>query len=82
MYYTQERINLLASFIITMMIVAMLILPIYLLYTLVSKTGGDLDRQSTASCIGILLVFTLLFSAILSLFTRAKRHEILAAAAG
>jgi hypothetical protein len=30
-------------------------------------------------CFGILLVFTLAFSSVLSLFTKARRHEILAA---
>lgn len=60
---------------------ALLIVPIYLLYSLVSHTNGTLDRSATAVCIGILLGFTLLFSAVLSLFTRARRHEILGAAA-
>lgn len=80
-FYTRERIDLLASLVITLGIVALLIVPIYLLYNLVSHTNGTLDRSATAVCIGVLLVFTLLFSAVLSLFTRAKRHEILGAAA-
>lgn len=63
------------------MIVALLIVPIYLLYNLVKDKQGTLDAHSTGICIGILLVCTLLFSAVLSLFTRAKRHEILGAAA-
>lgn len=33
------------------------------------------------TCIGTLLICTLAFSSILSLFTKARRHEILAAAA-
>jgi hypothetical protein len=63
------------------MIIALLIVPIYLLYNLVKDKEGVLDAHSTGVCIGILLVSTLLFSAVLSLFTRAKRHEILGAAA-
>jgi len=63
------------------MIIALLIVPIYLLYNLVKDKEGILDAHSTGVCIGILLVSTLLFSAVLSLFTRAKRHEILGAAA-
>lgn len=67
--------------IITLMILVLLVLPIWLLYRLVNSTGGELDGDATAICIGILLVFTLAFSAVLSLFTRARRHEILGAAA-
>jgi len=67
--------------IITFGIVALLIVPIYLLYSMVRRTNGILDHHAAAVCIGVLLVFTLLFSAVLSLFTRAKRHEILGAAA-
>jgi len=84
-YYTRARINICASLVIMMAIVALLIVPIYLLYNLVKASSRAdeqyLDRDGTATCIGILLVFTLLFSAILSIFTRAKRHEILGAAA-
>jgi hypothetical protein len=63
------------------MIVVLLIVPIYLLYNLVKDTDGKLDDHATGVCIAILLVCTLLFSAVLSVFTRAKRHEILGAAA-
>ena len=84
-YYTRERINMCASLVIMMMVIALLIIPIYLLYRL-AKASREADEQSldqdrTAISMGILLVFTLVFSAILSLFTRAKRHEILGAAA-
>lgn len=80
-YFTRERIDLCASFVITAMVIALLIVPIYLLYNLLKDKDGVLDAHSTGICVGILLVCTLLFSAVLSLFTRAKRHEILAAAA-
>jgi hypothetical protein len=76
-YYIREWIDLLASVIITIMVVALLIVPIYLPYTSVSRSNSTLDRNGLAVRIGLLLVFTLLFSAVLSLFTRAKRHEIL-----
>lgn len=69
---------MLVSLIITIVIVAILVVPIYILFDL---TVGPQTGHSIAIIIGILLVFTLLFSGILSLFTRAKRHEILAAAA-
>jgi hypothetical protein len=54
---------------------------IYLLYNLFKDQDGKLDSHATGVCIAILLVCTLLFSGVLSLFTRAKRHEILGAAA-
>jgi UDP-N-acetylmuramyl pentapeptide phosphotransferase/UDP-N-acetylglucosamine-1-phosphate transferase len=83
-YYTRGRIDVCASVIIILVIAALLVIPIYLLYRLVSVSSDSnrvYDKDGTATCIGILLVFTLLFSAVLSVFTRAKRHEILGAAA-
>jgi hypothetical protein len=65
--------------IITLVILLLLVIPIYLLYHVTSNfinTGRE-----NAVCMGILLVSTLLFSAIISLFTRARRHEIFAASA-
>jgi len=44
--------------------------------TRIAQTG-----RTTSIIIGVLLVATLVFSAALSLLTRAKRHEILASAA-
>ena len=84
-YYTRERINICASLVIMMVIVALLIIPIYFLYTLEKASSRaeeqSVERDRTGACMGILLVFTLLFSAILSVFTSAKRHEVLGAAA-
>lgn len=65
--------------IITATILVLLVVPVYLLYHLTNEGKSSLD--STATCMGTLLVFTLAFSAVLSFFTRAQRHEILAAAA-
>jgi hypothetical protein len=65
-YYTRERIERLVVVIITSMILTLLIVPIYLLYHL---TRGVVTTRSNAICIGILLIFTLLFSACISLFT-------------
>ncbi|TVY90127.1 hypothetical protein LAWI1_G005360, partial [Lachnellula willkommii] len=76
--YHRERIEIIVSLIITIIIVAILITPIYILFYL---TVGAQDNHSIAIIISVLLIFTLLFSGVLSLFTRAKRHEILAAAA-
>lgn len=60
------------------MLLVLLVVPVYIMYHLVTNLGNN---RTDAVCIGVLLVFTLAFSAVLSLFTRAKRHEILGAAA-
>lgn len=77
-YYTPARIALLANGILTIIILTLLVLPIYILYHLVHDIGG---RQAYVTCFGTLILFTLAFSSVLSLFTKARRHEILAAAA-
>jgi hypothetical protein len=77
-WFTRSRIDGLVVVIITLFILILLIVPIFVLYHLVDSVGTS---KTDSICIGILLVFTLAFSAVLSLFTRAKRHEILGAAA-
>lgn len=77
-YYTRSRIDCLVICVITSMLLLLLVVPVYVLYHLVTELGNN---RTDTICIGVLLVFTLVFSAVLSLFTRAKRHEILAAAA-
>jgi drug/metabolite transporter superfamily protein YnfA len=78
-YYTRSRIDRLVLVIITSMILILMILPVYALYSLVDELG---TRRANATYMGVLLVATLAFSAVLALFTRARRHEILGAAAG
>jgi hypothetical protein len=77
-YFTRRRIDRLAAIIITLMLLILLIVPVVVLYRLVDSMGS---RRTDALCIGTLLIFTMAFSAVLSLFTRARRHEILAASA-
>jgi hypothetical protein len=77
-YYTRSRIEGLAITIITLMILVLLVVPIYILFHLVD---GNNSSRTYSICIGVLLISTLAFSAVLSLFTRARRHEILGAAA-
>jgi len=60
-------------------LLSLLVLPIFILYRL---TESHPDEKAYTVSIGVLLVFMLAFSAVLSLFTKAKRHEIFAAAAG
>lgn len=78
-YYDRSRIDGLVAGIITLVLLALLIVPVYILYHFVDTMGTP---RTDSICIGTLLVFTLAFSAVLSLFTRARRHEILGAAAG
>jgi len=78
-YLTRERIEICVNCIIISMILVLLVVPVYILYHL---TNGPNTTRLNALCMGVLLIFTLLFAAELSFFTRAKRHEILAAAAG
>ncbi|TVY46033.1 hypothetical protein LSUB1_G000184 [Lachnellula subtilissima] len=76
--FSRARIDILVSLIILLVIVALLIGPVYILWQL---TTSSQSVKSINLIIVVLLLFTLLFSGVLSLFTRAKRHEILAAAA-
>ncbi|KAF1830723.1 hypothetical protein BDW02DRAFT_533424 [Decorospora gaudefroyi] len=76
-YYSQSRIEKLVGLIITLIIFILLVLPVVSMYKLTSVG----DRNSTFDAVGILVVFTLLFSAAMSLLTKAKRHELFAASA-
>lgn len=78
-YFTRGRINVFVTMIITFIILLLLVVPIWLLYHL--SVTLDTNRSNIV-CMGVLLVATLAFSAVLSLFTKARRHEILAASAG
>lgn len=64
--------------IITIMVLASLVIPAWLLYRF--SLAGTI--ATTHDSILVLLVFTLLFSMGLTAFTKAKRHEIVAASAG
>ncbi|KAL2064190.1 hypothetical protein VTL71DRAFT_4684 [Oculimacula yallundae] len=55
-----------------------ILFQVFLLHRIAVERNRDISYMLS---IGILLVFTLTFSAILSLFTQAKRHEIFGAAA-
>ena len=64
--------------IITTIILVLLMVPIWLLYKLSLKGAIATDPRS----IGVIIVPTLIFAAVLSAVTKAKRHELLAASAG
>ena len=78
-YYSKSRKDYFITGILTLVLLCLLILPVFILYRF--TVLNNLDVTYTAS-IGVLLVFTLIFSAVLSMFTQAKRHEIFGAAAG
>ncbi len=77
-YFTRSRIAMCVNFIIAVVIVAVMVAPIWILYHITERSGSV---ENSATCMGVLLVFTLIFSAGLSFFTSAKRHEVLASAA-
>ncbi|TGO35311.1 hypothetical protein BHYA_0163g00260 [Botrytis hyacinthi] len=76
---SKSRKDIFVTSLLVLVLLLLLILPVFLLYRLTEH--HNLDITYTVS-IGVLLIFTLLFSAVLSLFTQAKRHEIFGAAAG
>ncbi|KAL1606520.1 hypothetical protein SLS60_003925 [Paraconiothyrium brasiliense] len=76
-FYSHHRIEKLVGLVITFIIFILLILPVVAMYNLTSIG----NRDSTLDAVGILVVFTLLFSAAMSLLTKAKRHELFAASA-
>ena len=78
-YFTRERINVFVTLIIIFNILLLLVIPIWLLYHI--SVTFETSRANVV-CIGVLLIATLLFSAVLCLFTKARRHEILTASAG
>ncbi|KAF2877428.1 hypothetical protein BDV95DRAFT_146952 [Massariosphaeria phaeospora] len=77
-YCSASRIEALVNLLITLIIFVLLVLPVVAMYKL-TAIG---DRNNTFDAIGILVVFTLLFSVAMGVLTRAKRHELFAAGAG
>ncbi|KAL8855816.1 MAG: hypothetical protein Q9178_007531 [Gyalolechia marmorata] len=77
-YYDRRRISKCVTFLTTILILALLMIPIGLLYRLsVNGTSG-----TKLDAIVIILSFTMVLSAALAVLTKAKRHEIMAASAG
>jgi hypothetical protein len=46
-----------------------------------TMSTADIYNRDTFNAVGVLIVFTLLFSAAMSLLTKAARHELFAASA-
>ncbi|KAI9894817.1 MAG: hypothetical protein M1814_000036 [Vezdaea aestivalis] len=77
-YFTRSRIENFVAVMITIMVLILMVVPVYILFELSIAYGVS---AASPKAIGVLLVFTLIFSAVLSLFTKARRHEILGATA-
>jgi branched-subunit amino acid ABC-type transport system permease component len=77
-YYSSSRVESFVGLIITSIIFVLLVLPVVAMYKLTSMSNNP---HGTFQAIGVLVVFTLLFSAAMSLLTKARRHELFAAAA-
>jgi hypothetical protein len=60
------------------MILVVLIVPIYIMFNIVNHST---EEKAYTRSMWVLIGATIAFSAMLSMFTMAKRHEILAAAA-
>lgn len=75
-YPSPKRGHKLVNYIIMAVILVLPVSPVLVLYRASSES-----RVSEFEAVGLLTVFTLLFSAAMSSLTRARRHEILAASA-
>ncbi|KAF2106419.1 hypothetical protein BDV96DRAFT_617408 [Lophiotrema nucula] len=96
-FYSSSRIDKLINVMITFVIFILLVIPVVTMYHLTaspsvtdSNTPGnsptasnssDANTRATFNAVGVLIVFTLLFSAAMSLLTKAARHELFAASA-
>ncbi|KAG8528615.1 uncharacterized protein KY384_006302 [Bacidia gigantensis] len=76
-YYDRDRISICVTLILTIMILALLVVPVWILYRLC--VAGTIATSPNTLC--VIAIFTLLCTAILACFTKAKRHEIVAASA-
>ena len=71
------QVEAFVGMLITVFIFILLVLPVIVMYNL-SKAG---ESTTTFKAVGVLVVFTLLFSAAMSMLTKARRHELFAASA-
>ena len=74
-YYSRERRNRLVRLIIALWIIVLLVAPVFALYEIDQQPSQEMHFIS----IVVLMLFTIVFAAVLAAFTRAKRHEVFAA---
>jgi hypothetical protein len=87
--YSSTRIDKLINILITFFIFILLVIPVITMFHLTSQSTADgsgdskmnANTRNTINAVGVLIVFTLLFSAAMSLVTKAARHELFAASA-
>jgi hypothetical protein len=86
--YSSTRIDKLINIMITFVIFILLVIPVVTMFHLTSSATDDngngnmnANTRNTINAVGVLIVFTLLFSAAMSLVTKAARHELFAASA-
>jgi branched-subunit amino acid transport protein AzlD len=76
-YYAPSRVSKLVNLMITSVIFVLLAAPVLGMYHLSTlKTS-----KAMLAAIGVLMIFTILFAAAMSLLTKARRHELFAATA-
>lgn len=73
-----ERVHMVVTSIVLTTVLLLLIVPVFLLWFISTL---NTSKPLIGILIALLLIFTLIFSGVLSAFTRARRHEIIAAAA-
>jgi hypothetical protein len=76
-FYSSSRISKVVSTLVSIIVFFLLIIPIVAIYRL---THPYTDTSMVRS-LGVLAAFALVFSATMSLITKATRHEIFAASA-
>jgi hypothetical protein len=76
-YFSPSRVSRLVNLVLTGVIFLLLVAPVVSMYRLSTiKTN-----EAMFAAIGVLMIFTLLFAAAMSLLTKARRHELFAASA-
>ncbi|KAH0557062.1 hypothetical protein GP486_005149 [Trichoglossum hirsutum] len=88
-YFSSQRLDRFVALLIAVIILVLLVLPVVALVLLEQRHRPQQPQQTQPSivaltvfrCIGVLMVFTLTFSAVMSMLTKAKRHEVFASSA-
>ena len=75
-----ERLDIFLHIVLTIIATALLLVPVFILFRLQPSSQAEIHRKSNYQLITI-FVFTLIFSASCSIFTKARRQEVLTATA-
>ena len=78
-YFAVSRIKFVSGILLTTMISLLLTIPVLILWTMSTYIDGGVNIPATMS---VILACTLVLNLVLGNFTKAKRHEIIAASAG